>query len=203
MIASCAMLDPDCFEYHAGFLRPHEADHCLAELWSDLDWEQREIRLFGRPVMQPRLIAWYGDSQAEYRYSGLTLDPSPWQPLLKRLKSRIEEFCGERFNSVLANAYRNGNDSMGWHSDNEVELGDCPLIASLSLGASRRFLVRPSGRVPVERRQSSGVDLENGSLLVMKGCCQQNYQHALPKTRREVGLRINLTYRLVLNQAPD
>lgn len=183
--------DTDCFDYHPGFLAPQEADACLRVLWNELQWSQREILLFGRRVMQPRLIAWYGEPSVTYRYSGLALTAIPWHPLLAELKSRIERFTGGRFNSVLANAYRDGGDSMGWHRDDERELGDQPILASLSLGAGRRFLVREDGR------PSAGLTLENGSLLVMKGDSQSRYRHALPKTRRPVGLRINLTYRFV------
>jgi alkylated DNA repair dioxygenase AlkB len=190
------------FSYHPDFFVAREADQALADLWRELRWSQREITLFGRRVMQPRLIAWYGDPAAVYSYSGLTLVPMPWHPLLLLLKGRLEKFCGGCFNSVLANAYRDGMDSMGWHSDDEPMLGERPLIASLSLGATRRFLLRPKVRAAGQRSCRIGLQLEHGSLLLMGGDCQQRYQHALPRTRRETGLRINLTYRLVGDQAP-
>lgn len=186
----------DCFEYIPEFLNPDEADRFLASLWNELNWMQAEITMFGRKVMQPRLIAWYGDPGANYAYSGLSLNPRPWHPVLLELKNRIEALTAGRFNSVLANAYRNGRDSMGWHRDDEKELGPRPTIASLSLGAERRFLVREKGR------KSSGLALEHGSLLLMQGDCQARFQHSLPKTQRDTGLRINLTYRDIRSQAP-
>ncbi len=113
--------------------------------------------------------------------------------MLLELRQRLERSLGARFNSVLANAYRDGQDSMGWHADDEPELGPRPLIASISLGATRRFLIRERGR-----SRSSGLDLETGSLLVMKGDCQSTYRHCVPKTRKPAGLRINLTYRKIV-----
>lgn len=188
------LLDPDCFEYYAGIVPVPEADAVLARLWKELDWRRQEITLFGRKVLQPRLTAWYGDPEATYAYSGLQLEPLAWHPLLNVLKSRLESFTGATFNSVLANAYRDGSDSMGWHSDDEKELGYQPTIASLSFGEERRFLVREKGQL------SSAMVLQHGSLLVMKGDSQRRFQHSLPKTRRLVGVRINLTFRMVLNQ---
>lgn len=196
-------LDPAFFDYAPHFLAETEAGRVLETLWRELDWSRQEILLFGRRVMQPRLVAWYGDPAATYRYSGLLLEPLRWHPLLLRLKERIAAFSDSRFNSVLANAYRDGRDSMGWHSDDEKELGARPVIASLSLGAPRRFLVRPKIRAARGQTRSLGLTLGHGSLLLMKGECQQRFQHALPRTRREIGLRVNLTYRWVGDQAPD
>jgi len=195
-------LDPDLFVYHAHFLTQGEADEMLEGLWRELQWSQREIMLFGRPVMQPRLVAWYGEPDAVYRYSGLTLAPLPWHPLLQKLKSRVEAISESRFNSVLANAYRDGRDSMGWHSDDERELGMWPVIASLTLGAARRFLLRPRNRAKGVQGATITLHPVHGSLLLMKGESQLLYQHALPRTRRPVALRINLTWRLVGAQAP-
>jgi alkylated DNA repair dioxygenase AlkB len=197
------MLNPECFDYHPGFLDRTCADRSLKLLWRELKWQQAEITLFGRRLMQPRLIAWYGDSSARYSYSALSLDPEPWHPLLAELKSRLEAFTKMPFNSVLANAYRNGDDSMGWHRDDEPELGHRPVIASLSLGAPRKFLVRTIEKPAAGRRKSERLTLEHGSLLLMSADSQASYQHALPKTRQKTGLRINLTYRMVRLQAPD
>ncbi len=192
------MWNPDAFEYHPAFLDVAEADAALERLWGELEWSQTEITLFGRRVLQPRLVAWYGDPGASYTYSGLTLDPLAWHPLLTRLRARLEAFTGRRFNSVLANAYRDGADSMGWHRDDEPELGPEPYIASLSLGGERRFLLRPLALENGKRARSRGMALAHGSLLIMKGRSQKDFQHALPKTRRPCGLRINLTYRNIL-----
>jgi alkylated DNA repair dioxygenase AlkB len=202
-MSSLENLDPGLFAYFPDFLSGPKADRMLACLWRELEWSQREITLFGRRVTQPRLVAWYGDPAAVYSYSGLTLEPLPWHPLLRHLKDRIERFSGGRFNAVLANAYRDGRDSMGWHSDDEKELGARPLIASLSLGAPRRFLLRPKRQGAIPPGPSVGLTLEHGSLLQMRGESQQRFQHALPRTRRKTGLRINLTYRQVFTQDPD
>lgn len=191
--------DPD-FEYREAFLAAGEADDCLRRLWQELDWEQREISLFGRRVLQPRLISWYGDANASYAYSGLQLKPRPWHPLLLALKGRVEEASGGSFNSVLANAYRDGNDSMGWHSDDEPELGASPRIASLSLGAERAFLLRRASALRKSGEKSRKLFLTHGSLLLMRGDSQKHFQHSIPKTRSGSGLRINLTYRLVRGQ---
>lgn len=195
--------NPEYFDYTPCFLGEAEAGDALARLWNELDWSQREITLYGRRVMQPRLVAWYGDAGAVYSYSGLTLQPLPWHPLLQDLRARTESRSGYRFNAVLANAYRDGRDSMGWHADNEKDLGPRPVLASLSLGAPRRFLLREVNRGTGKRAESFELTLENGSLLVMKAGCQQRFQHALPRTRREAGLRINLTFRWIVAQAPD
>jgi len=172
-------------------------------LWEDLRWSQPEIRLFGRTLKQPRLVAYYGDPRAVYAYSGTRLDPLGWTPVLEKLRHRIERFTGLPFNAVLVNAYRDGRDSMGWHADDERELGPRPAIASLSLGAARRFRFRSRARNSTERAETLGIVLENGSLLVMKPGCQEAFQHALPRTRKPVGLRINLTWRRVRLQPPD
>jgi alkylated DNA repair dioxygenase AlkB len=201
MTARCAPWDGPEFHYLPGFLARPEADRLFQDLWAGLDWEQREIVLFGRRRLQPRLVAWYGDSGAAYRYSGVTLQPRPWPPTLRAVRRRVEQQAGCAFNSVLANAYRDGADSMGWHSDDEPELGPRPCIASLSLGAARVFLLRPRGREPGVRRTSSRRVLEHGSLLLMRGDSQARFQHAVPKTRRPVGVRINLTFRFVQPRA--
>lgn len=187
------------FEYLPAFVGSGSADRMLERLWRELEWSQPSIRLFGRLVQQPRLVAWYGDPGAVYRYSGLRLEPLPWHPLLQSLRRRIGQHCGHPFNSVLANAYRDGGDSMGWHSDDEPELGPRPVIASLSLGAPRRFLLRHRDRERGER--SCGLVLEHGSLLLMTGDSQRLFQHSLPRSRQAVGLRINLTFRRILLRA--
>lgn len=180
------------FHYHPGFLAGQEARDLLDDLWQQLPWKQYEIHLFGRKVKQPRLSAWCSDPHVTYRYSGLTLQPTPWHEGLEILRGRLQSARDCRFNSVLVNAYRNGNDSMGWHADDEPELGKQPVIASISLGAERRFLVRPKAGGP-----SSGFNSGHGSLLVMDGNSQVKWQHSVPKTKKEVGLRINLTFRQV------
>ncbi|WP_028916504.1 alpha-ketoglutarate-dependent dioxygenase AlkB [Pseudoxanthomonas sp. J35] len=165
----------------------------METLRGGLPWEVHHVRLFGRELPSPRLSCWIGDADAVYRYSGSRFVPHPWTPALAGLRARLQEELGAPFNSVLANLYRSGADSMGWHSDDEPELGPRPLIASLSLGATRRFLLR--------RRDDAStriaLELEPGSLLLMEGQTQRHWKHALPRTARPLGPRINLTFRQV------
>lgn len=175
------------------FLTEQEADHAYSVLTSELDWQQQAITLFGKSVLQPRLQAWYGEKA--YTYSGLTMQPTPWTPLLAALKVRCEAMAGCTFNSVLANLYRDGRDSMGWHQDNEPELGRQPVIASLSLGESRRFVLRH-----LHTKEKFELTLGHGSLLVMAGDTQHDWQHSLPKTTRAKAPRINLTFRHIRDE---
>lgn len=157
---------------------------------SELQWREDKIMMFGKWVTIPRLQAWYGD--ASYQYSNLTLDPLPWTPSLEELKGRCEQASEASFNSVLANLYRTGQDSNGWHSDNEPELGTTPVIASLSFGATRRFLLKHR-----TSKEKITLDLPSGSLLVMAGELQRHWVHCVPKTARQVEPRINLTFRYI------
>ena len=175
------------------WLTPAEADALFAQLRTQVAWEVHRLRLFGREVDSPRLSCWIGDPDAGYRYSGTYFEPRPWPPVLQPIRARLARELGVAFNSVLANLYRSGADSMGWHSDDERELGATPVIASLSLGAERRFLLRH--RREPERKLA--IALGPGSLLVMSGDTQRHYRHSLPRTRRVVGERINLTFRVV------
>lgn len=184
--------------YAPNFLAPATAASALAQLRDDLPWEPHRLRLFGREHVAPRLSCWIGDADAVYTYSRSRFEPRPWTPLLLELKLRIEQACDARFNSVLANRYRDGRDAMGWHSDDEPELGAEPVIASLSLGATRRFLL--SCRRDPSRKLA--LELDHGSLLLMRGATQANYRHALPRTARPVGERINLTFRWVAPRPP-
>jgi alkylated DNA repair dioxygenase AlkB len=167
-------------------------------LQAELDWRQEDIRLFGKTYRQPRLLAWYGDPAAVYRYSGRRHDPLPWHPLLADLCRRLSTLCDTPFNSVLANLYRNERDSMGLHADDERELGPRPVIASLSLGATRVFRLRHRHRRDLP---SLRLPLESGSLLVMAGDTQDNWKHEVPRERQPCGPRINLTFRRVLGSA--
>ena len=181
--------------FEPAFLPAAEAEALLAQLTTDVAWEQRSIRIFGQEIPQPRLTAWYGDAEARYTYSGLAWEPRPWLPALQALRQRVEAATATRFNSVLLNLYRDGRDSMGWHADDEPELGPAPAIASLSLGAARQFRLRPRAGGPAH--PPFGLALPTGSLLLMCGPTQQHWQHALPKTARPVGPRLNLTFRWV------
>ncbi|TKS52782.1 alpha-ketoglutarate-dependent dioxygenase AlkB [Luteimonas yindakuii] len=179
--------------FDAEWLSAAEADALFDSLHGGLSWETHRIRLFGREVDSPRRSVWIGDTEAVYRYSGTRFVPRPWTPELRALASRLGTVTGARFNSVLANLYRDGRDGMGWHSDDEPELGPRPVIASLSLGAPRRFVFK--ARTGDARR---ALTLPHGSLLLMAGDTQRLYRHALPKTARTVAPRINLTFRCVL-----
>jgi alkylated DNA repair dioxygenase AlkB len=175
------------------------------DLVRELRWEQRHIVLFGKQVLQPRLIAWAG--QLPYRYSGQTLEPRPWPAplatLLEQLQARVSRASGAAFNHVLVNRYRDGKDSMGYHADAEPELGLDPVVSTLSLGQTRRFLLRPQrllrpqGRAKGER--ALALQLETGSLLVMGGTCQRHYRHALAREESApLGERLSLTFRRLL-----
>ncbi len=170
-----------------------EADELHAALRSGIEWRQEDIVMFGEPRRVPRLVAWHGDPGTAYTYSGTLHEPLPWMPTLQRMREAVETLTAHRYNSVLLNLYRDGRDGMGWHADDEDELGPEPAIASVSLGATRRFKLRHrrSGQPPVT------VDLSHGDVLLMAGGTQRAYVHAVPKTERPVGERINLTFRLV------
>lgn len=176
--------------FHEWVLGNSSHSDVLTRLVDRLEWEQRHLVMFGKEVAEPRLSAWYGDES--YTYSGVTLRPRPMTPELEELKSVCETGSGARFNSVLVNLYRNGDDSMGWHADDEPELGPSPVIASLSLGATRRFRFRHR-----RTREIVEHDLTGGSLLVMSGACQSAWMHAVPKQRRITEARVNLTFRFI------
>lgn len=165
----------------------------LAALRDEMAWEQREVVLFGRRILQPRLIAWAGD--LGYRYSGQTLEPRAFTPTLRDLLPRVSTRCGVAFNHVLANRYRSGDDSMGLHADDEPELGPDPVVAIVSLGATRRLVIKPRRKQDRERHDR---ELGHGALLVMGGTCQRHYVHGLPRQAGMEGERISLTFRRLL-----
>lgn len=179
------------------WLPPADADALLAAMRKDVPWQVHRLRLFGREVDAPRLSCWIGDPGASYRYSGTRFEPHPWPPALLPARARLAAEIGVRFDSVLANRYRDGADAMGWHSDDEPELGPDPVIASLSLGATRRFRLKPRAG----GGDALSLDLPHGSLLLMRGATQAHWRHALPRTARPVGERINLTFRRIVRPA--
>jgi len=176
---------------------PAVADRLFEALRADTGWRQEEIVMFGQRRLVPRLVAWHGDPGARYTYSGVVHEPLPWSAALLEVRGHVESLSGHRFNSVLLNLYRGGSDGMGWHSDDEPELGRDPVIASVSLGVTRRFRLRHR-----ERRDTVPIDLGHGSLLLMQGPTQHHWVHAVPKTSRPVGERINLTFRRILPVLP-
>ncbi len=180
-------------EYAPSFIPSEEATDLLEKLIERIDWRQEEMKMFGKVVQFPRLTAWYGDPEASYRYSGTTFQPTPWIPELLSLREKIQDVENHSFNSVLLNYYRDGQDSMGWHADNEKELGRNPVIASLNLGASRPFQLKHN-----TLGDKQEIILEHGSLLIMAGALQHHWKHQIPKRKKIQEPRINLTFRQIL-----
>ncbi len=178
-----------------GFLGDSRGFGFFEQLRNEAQWARHEVRVFDNTYATPRLTAWYGDAGAVYRYSGTTHVPLPWIAPLDAIRRNVEEHTGTAFNSVLLNYYRDGNDCMGRHSDDERELGPCPLIASLSLGGRRMFVLHPKRG---NSREARHVMLVHGSLLLMYGRCQQHWKHSVPRSRTLTQPRINLTFRQVL-----
>ncbi len=181
-------------DYYPQWLSTAEASQLFSQLKQEVNWQQSTINLYGKQVKIPRLNAWYGDEHCPYAYSGHHFQPLPWLPVLFYLKQRVEARTGFGFNSVLVNCYRDGGDSVAWHSDDEPELGKNPVVASLSLGAERYFHLRHRYKKQVPLKK---VLLGHGSLLVMSGEIQHYWHHQLPKTSKPIGERINLTFRYV------
>ena len=167
----------------------------LRQLIDETDWRHEQITVFGQQHWQPRLVAAHGDAGLAYTYSGLTLPMQPWTPLLSHLKQDIERIAGVPFNSVLLNWYRDEQDSMGWHSDDEASLGTMPVIASLSLGATRVFKLKHKTRPELP---TTMLALTDGSLLLMAGPTQRHWKHAVDKSRNPCDARINLTFRRIM-----
>lgn len=177
---------------HSQFYDLPESDRLLAELLAQLAWQEEAIFIYGRWVKVPRLMCWYGDPDAWYSYSGVNHQPLPWLPILQTIRDKVEQHCQHSFNSVLANLYRDGNDSMGCHADDEKELGLNPVIASLSLGEQRLFKLHHK-----QRPEKRDIVLGHGDLLVMAGSLQHHWLHAVPKTKKLKTPRINLTFRKI------
>lgn len=168
----------------------------LRRLIAEVPWRAESVVVWGQQMAQPRMVAWFGDAGKSYAYSGIQLHPVAWTPLLLGIRTRVEDVVGSSFNSVLLNYYRNHRDSMGFHSDDEPELGLQPVIASVSLGEARTFVMKhKSSKLlrPVHLR------LPSGSLLLMKGDTQRNWKHGIPKQVRPCGPRINLTFRQIVS----
>jgi alkylated DNA repair dioxygenase AlkB len=182
---------PD-IDWVPAWLTPDEASDLLAALLDEVTWRQDTMTTPGGQIALPRLTAWQGDHDSVYVYSGIRNLPTPWTPAVAKLKATAQTETGARFNSVLINRYRAGTDSMGWHADNERELGAQPVIASISLGTTRRFEFRHT-----KTRQIHAMQLTHGSLLVMRGRTQLDWAHRVPKEPEARGERINLTFRWV------
>lgn len=180
--------------YIPQFLSANYSRVLYNRLYREIAWQQEELKIFGKVHKVPRWVAWHGDTGIRYKYSGADHLAQPWIPALVELKEKIEVFSSASFNSVLLNLYRDGNDCMGWHSDNEKSLGPKPIIASISLGATRRFDVRKKSQKHVKHH----LHLENGSLLIMQGNIQDTHHHQIPRQRKITDARINLTFRKIV-----
>ncbi|HEA29027.1 MAG TPA: alpha-ketoglutarate-dependent dioxygenase AlkB [Leeuwenhoekiella sp.] len=180
--------------YYPDFISPARQKNYYEQLRTHVKWQQDDIKVFGKIYAQPRLTALYAENSKPYSYSSITMHPKPFLPLLQELKDQVETRTGCLFTTCLLNLYRNGQDSNGWHADDEKELNKNPVIASLSLGAARFFKFRAKNN----RSDTRKLLLEPGSLLLMKGSTQHYWQHQLPKTTKHIGGRINLTFRKLI-----
>lgn len=185
---------PDCqIEYYPRFLEKDTADRYFDHLYSEVPWRQDNIRIFGKTYPQPRLTALFGNNGKTYTYSGITMSPLPFDAILEEIRKKVQQLSGCEFSTCLLNLYRDGSDSNGWHADNEKELGNNPVIASVSLGQPRYFQMKHRR----QRDQKLKILLEPGSLLLMKGPTQHHWLHQLPKSKKPMQARINLTFRYI------
>jgi len=175
------------------FFDKSESDRLFSELLNGTRWRQDKMKLYGKDIDLPRRTAWYGDNDKDYTFSGITMNPETWTATLLKIKQRIEQVANVKFNSVLLNHYRDGNDSISWHTDAERELGKNPTIASVSFGGTRRFMLRHIN----DKDLKTEVELTSGSLLIMADQTQHFWQHQIPKTKISVAPRINLTFRQI------
>jgi len=180
--------------FYPNFYSKEDSFHYLKALQECLEWRQEPIRMFGKWIVQPRLTALYGDPNVSYGYSGIEMEALPFTKELEQIKNHIQDFTKHEFTHVLCNYYRNGQDSMGWHRDNEDVLGKDPTIASLTFGASRIFQLRPYGK----KEPKLNIELSDGSLLLMGGESQHYWEHQIPKTKKVLAPRINLTFRKLI-----
>jgi len=186
-------LPADLLDYHPQLFDQQESASLLKTFITEASWVQETVQMYGKMIKTPRLTAWYGDSGKSYTFSGNKYHPIPWTQELLNIKARVEPLAGLRFNTVLLNYYRDGNDSVAWHSDDEYELGKNPVIASVSFGQARRFDLREKQ----DHQHKYSIDLENGSLLLMKGDLQHLWEHCIAKSARPMKERVNLTFRVI------
>lgn len=179
--------------YIPNFYDKATADGFLNRFIDEIEWKQESMNMYGKQIPFPRLTAWYGDNDKPYSFSGITLQPKQWNEDLVQIKRDIEPKAEVVFNSVLLNRYRDGNDSISWHTDAEKELGRNPVIASVNFGAERKFQLKH-----IETGEKIEIELKHGSLLIMKGELQHYWKHQVPKTKMKVTERINLTFRVII-----
>lgn len=178
--------------FYPNYFNKIESDIFLRKLKEAIDWKQESMNMYGKKINFPRLTAWYGDNDKPYSFSGITLSPKKWTEELLIIKDKIQPEANVNFNSVLLNLYRDGNDSISWHTDAEKELGKNPIIASVNFGATRKFQLRH-----IITKEKLEIELSHGSLLIMQGELQHFWQHQVPKTSQKVNERINLTFRVI------
>jgi len=180
-------------EIFPSFFKKSECDIILPVLIKETQWQQDSMKFYGKKVNLPRLTAWYGETMKKYSYSGIDMNAYPWTEVLLFIKNRIEKQSGLKFTSVLLNYYRNGNDSVSWHRDNEKVLRINPVIASVSFGATRTFKFRHVDDHSLVR----AVELTNGMYILMKGETQHKWEHSIPKTSKVAEPRVSLTFRIL------
>lgn len=178
--------------YYPNFIDSPTANYYLEAFKNNIEWKQESMNMYGKQVLFPRLTAWYGENDKPYSFSGIKLNPNAWSNDLIEIKKLIEPECKVEFNSVLLNLYRDGNDSISWHTDAEKELGKNPLIASVNFGVERKFQIRHN-----ETQETHTILLKHGSLLIMKGQLQHFWKHQVPKQKTVLKERINLTFRVI------
>jgi alkylated DNA repair dioxygenase AlkB len=185
-------IDNGEYLYIPNFYDKNKADRYLKTFIENIKWKQESMNMYGKQILFPRLTSWYGDINNPYSFSGITLQPHPWNKELLEIKENIEPKSGVKFNSVLLNRYRNGNDSISWHTDAEKELGKNPIIASVNFGAERKFQLKH-----MKTNEKIEIVLKHGSLLVMMGELQHYWKHQVPKTKTVNNERVNLTFRMI------
>jgi len=179
--------------FYRNFFNQQDSDELFQTLLNEIQWRQDKMKIYGKEVNLPRKTAWYGDRNMSYKFSGIHLDPEPWIPTLLQIKEKVDEIAKVNFNSVLLNLYRDGNDGISWHTDAEPELGNNPVIGSVSFGGARRFMFRHKHNQDLKAE----IELIDGSFLLMAGVTQHFWQHQIPKTSKQVQPRINLTFRVI------
>ncbi|MBN2867403.1 MAG: alpha-ketoglutarate-dependent dioxygenase AlkB [Flavobacteriaceae bacterium] len=180
-------------KYYPNFFNKEEADAYFYSLLNRINWQQDDITVFGKTYKQPRLTALFGNNGKPYSYSNITMHPKDFSKELMQIKNKVETKANTKFTTCLANLYRNGNDSNGWHADNEKELGQNPIIASVSFGAERYFHLKHKNDKSLKQK----LLLQHGSLLLMQGETQHHWLHQIAKTKKDIGQRINLTFRII------
>ena len=189
-----ALILPDAsLDWYPQFFNENEANSLFKELQKTINWQQKDVLIFGKKIAQPRLTELHGDEGLSYTYSNLKWKTNPWNKTTLYIKKRIEKQTGVNFNSCLLNLYRNEKDSNGWHADNEKELGKDPIIASVSFGDSRIFSLKHNTQKEIKKQ----LELSHGSLLLMNKGTQIHYKHQIAKTTQPKDVRINLTFRYI------